>query len=141
METITFFSEETTFELSNQNRYTDWIFSFTGNYQKKVERLTFVFCSDDYLLKINQQYLNHDYYTDIITFDYCEGVYLSGDIFISIDRVKENAQTVKIAFEEELMRVMAHGVLHLIGFKDKSENEQLEMRAAEDLAIKSFNQQ
>lgn len=140
MEKIYFHSEDITFELSNQQKYVDWIFSFCKTYNREPEELSFVFCSDDYLLEINKKYLNHDYYTDIITFDYCKEKRLMGDIFISIDRVKENANNYDVEFDEELLRVLAHGVLHLIGFKDKTEEEQKEMRVAENSAIETFSQ-
>lgn len=94
--------------------------------------ITVVFCSDDYLLEINKKYLNHDYFTDIITFDYVENNIISGDLFISIDRIKENARTYETSFLKELFRVVFHGVLHLNGYKDKSEEELKLMRAKEN---------
>ncbi len=101
--------------------------------EKKEEgELSFVFCSDDYLLKMNKDYLQHDYFTDVITFDYTENNIISGDIFISIDRIKENAKSFNVTFEEELQRVMIHGILHLIGYNDKTEEEQSEMTEKEN---------
>lgn len=100
--------------------------------QKNKGEITFIFCSDKYLLEINKEYLQHDYYTDVITFDYSENNIISGDIFISIDRVKENADTYKVSFENELYRVMLHGVLHLVGYNDKTKEEQKIMRQKED---------
>jgi len=101
--------------------------------EKKEEgELSFVFCSDDYLLKMNKDYLQHDYFTDVITFDYTENNIISGDIFISIDRIKENAKRFNVTFEEELQRVMIHGILHLIGYNDKTEEEQSEMTEKEN---------
>ncbi len=97
--------------------------------------LSFVFCTDDYLLDVNKKFLNHDYYTDIITFDYNESNIVSGDFIISIDRVKENALIHKCTFHIELYRVIIHGVLHLLGFSDKSEIQQKEMRKSEDLYL------
>ncbi len=103
--------------------------------QKIKGDITFVFCSDDYLLKLNKDYLQHDYFTDIITFDYCEKNIISGDIFISIDRIKENARQYNVTFENELQRVMIHGVLHLVGYKDKSEEEKKIMREKENFYL------
>ena len=97
-----------------------------------MRRYPIIFCSDPYILDINQRYLQHDYFTDIITFDYCEGKVLSGDLFISIDTVRENAAEYGASFEEELNRVMVHGLLHLIGYDDHTPAEQQEMRSKED---------
>ena len=94
--------------------------------------ITVVFCSDDYLLEVNRKYLNHDYFTDIITFDYVENEIISGDLFISIDRIKENSGTFETSFLKELFRVVFHGVLHLNGYKDKSEEDERLMRAKEN---------
>ena len=108
------------------------------NEEKKVGNINYIFCDDEYLLKVNQDFLNHDYYTDIITFDYVKGKTISGDIFISLPRISENASTLSSSFEKELLRVLAHGVLHLCGYKDKSDEEQKEMRAKEDFYINLF---
>ena len=102
---------------------------------KKTGDITIVLCSDNYLLEMNKKYLNHDYFTDIITFDYVEGSLISGDLFISIDRVKENADKFKVQFINELMRVIFHGVLHLIGYKDKTSNDEKLMREKENLYL------
>jgi len=102
---------------------------------KKTGDITIVLCSDNYLLEMNKKYLNHDYFTDIITFDYVEGSIISGDLFISIDRVKENADKFKVQFINELMRVIFHGVLHLIGYKDKTSNDEKLMREKENLYL------
>ena len=104
-----------------------------NNYQ--TGHLSFVFCTDDHLLEINRKFLQHDYYTDIITFDYSEGNCVSGDLMISIDRVKENAFSEGVSFENELHRVMIHGVLHLVGFGDKSPDEAVQMRKHEASAL------
>jgi len=106
------------------------------NENKTKGDLSFIFCSDDYLLDINKKYLNHDFYTDVITFDYSENNILSGDVFISIDRVKENAGTFNVPFEEELQRVMIHGVLHLAGYKDKTDKEKKQMTDKENFYLK-----
>jgi rRNA maturation RNase YbeY len=101
-----------------------------------VNQLNYIFCSDEYLLTINQQYLNHDFYTDIITFDNSEeeGI-VEGDIFVSLDRIRENANELNKPFEEELFRVLAHGVLHLVGYDDINDEQELEMREKEDLYL------
>lgn len=111
---------------------TQWLDKVTQLENKKLGELTFIFTSDDYLLEVNKQYLDHDYYTDIITFDYCEDDYVIGDLFISIDRVKDNAQTNNTTFQNELNRVIVHGVLHLCGYKDKSEIDEQLMRQKEN---------
>lgn len=97
--------------------------------------ISVILCSDEYLLEMNKEYLDHDYYTDIITFDYVEGEVISGDLFISVDRIKDNAQEQGVEEIAELYRVILHGVLHLVGYKDKSREEQKEMRAKEDLYL------
>lgn len=102
---------------------------------KQLGDVCFIFCGDEYLLAMNKQYLDHDYYTDIITFDYVEGKIISGDLFISIDRVNENAKEFGIEFKRELLRVMFHGVLHLCGYKDKTEYEKKQMREKEDFYL------
>lgn len=112
--------------------YEAWLSEVVTIEAKKLGDVTLVFCSDDYLLKVNQEYLDHDYYTDIITFDYSEDDFVSGDLFISIDRVKENAETNNVSFINELNRVVVHGVLHLCGYKDKSESEERTMREKEN---------
>ena len=115
-----------------------WIKEFVSNHGKKVGELAFIFCSDEKILEVNQNFLQHDYYTDIITFDYCEGEIVSGDIFISVERVKENATSHNAEYNTELIRVLAHGVLHLIGFQDKSLKKKKEMTENEDLCISLF---
>ncbi len=99
---------------------------------KVIGDISIIFVSDEYLLEMNKKYLNHDYYTDIITFDYCEKNVISGDLFISVERVEENADTFNISFISELHRVMIHGVLHLCGYRDKTDEEQVEMRSMEN---------
>lgn len=109
-------------------------------YNSVPGHLSYVFCSDEHLLKVNQQFLQHDYFTDIITFDYTEGDRVSGDLMISIDRVKNNATSLNIPFELELHRVMIHGVLHLLGFKDKTPNESKRMRILEAKALSQLSE-
>jgi rRNA maturation RNase YbeY len=112
-----------------------WLEQVVAGYSYKINSLAFIFCRDEYLLQINRQYLQHDYYTDVITFDYTEGLKISGDVFISLDTVQSNAEEFKVTFEEELNRVIVHGVLHLMGLKDKSADEALLMRQHEEKAL------
>lgn len=121
------------------NRVEEWIEQLISTEEKKTGNINYIFCDDEYLLNVNQDFLNHDYYTDVITFDYVKGKTISGDIFISITRIKENAITLSDNdFERELIRVLAHGVLHLCGYKDKSEGDQKIMRAKENFYIDRF---
>lgn len=133
---IHFYSEEISIPSQLNNSYKLWIKKIIETEGFELIELSYIFCSDEYLLNINKEYLNHDYYTDIITFDNSEAEKsIEGDIFISIDRVKENASGLKIDFEVELKRVLAHGVLHLCGFGDKTEDEIKLMRKKEEEAI------
>lgn len=130
---IQYFEEDIQFSLKEQDRESSWITNCIQSEGKEAGELNYIFCSDEYLHKINMEYLNHDTLTDIITFDNSESEQrIEGDIFISIDRVKENAFDLQTSFDEELARVMIHGVLHLIGYKDKTLQESKEMRAKED---------
>ena len=110
----------------------DWLSTVCADEGKVLDEVNLIFCSDEYLLKMNVEYLQHDYYTDIISFDYCEGNRILGDLFISKDRVLDNADQNNVTFDLELQRVIVHGVLHLCGYKDKSEEEQKLMRTKED---------
>ena len=132
---IFFHTVEITFVLEGENRTSIWLTKLVESHEKKVGELNYIFCSDDYLLKMNQEHLNHDYFTDIITFDYCEKDVVSGDLFISIDRTKENAKTFGKTQINELNRVIAHGLLHLLGFKDKTSQDIAEMRRMEEKAL------
>lgn len=114
---------------------TAWIKAVAETYGKKVGEITYIFCSDEKILEVNRQYLQHDYYTDIITFDYCEGKKLSGDLFISLDTVRTNAEQFDAAYETELYRVIIHGILHLCGINDKGPGEREIMEAAENKAL------
>lgn len=127
-----YFNYETDFELGDEQRYTDWIARIIASEGKSEGEISYIFCDDEYLLKINQEYLAHDYYTDIISFDYSVGNQLNGDVFISIERVKDNANEFSVPFKDELHRVMAHGILHYCGYKDKTDEEAEVMRAKED---------
>lgn len=135
MQNLSFFSEDTPFEIKDTEFTIKWIEGLISSHNKITGEISYIFCSDSYLLKINQEHLNHDTLTDIITFDYTQAAIISGDIFISINRVEENANTFGVSFMEELHRVMSHGVLHLIGFNDKSSSEKKEMRKEEDKAL------
>lgn len=132
---ISFFSEKIEFSLLNEEILNEWIIDTITKEEKVLGEISYVFCSDEYLYKMNKEYLNHDTYTDIITFDYTEGQTISSDIFISIDRVKENASNYSKSFENELHRVLIHGILHLLGYKDKEEAEIKVMRSKEDFYL------
>jgi len=133
--TIFFHTEEITFIIKNKKGLRNWLSELAETEQKIIGELNYIFCSDEYLLKVNKDHLNHDYYTDVITFDYCENDIISGDIFISVDRIKDNAKTFKKTIANELNRVMAHGLLHLMGYKDKSEEDEKEMREMEEFSL------
>jgi len=140
LEKINFFSEDITFEIHNPSIYQKWIEDVITSKEKIPGNINFIFCSDEHLLNINIEYLNHDYYTDIITFDYTENAIISGDLFISIDRVKDNANAIGINFIDELNRVLVHGVLHLLGYKDSTKEEKNNMRSLEDDCLKKLKE-
>lgn len=133
------FNYESDFSLEQEEAYASWIETIVESENKVLGEISYIFCDDDFLHNINMQYLNHDTLTDIISFDYTEGDVISGDIFISIERVEDNANDFNVPFEEELKRVLAHGVLHYCGYKDKSDTDALLMRAKEDEKIKLFH--
>lgn len=133
------FNYETEFTLENEDAISNWISNVIQSENKKEGDVNYIFCDDEYLLQINQEHLQHDYYTDIISFDYTVGNEINGDMFISIDRVKDNAIEYNVSFEEELRRVLAHGILHYCGYKDKSEAEELLMRSKEDEKLAMFH--
>lgn len=116
----------------------NWLEDLILSENKKPGDINYIFCDDDYLLKVNQDYLDHDYYTDIITFDYVKGKTISGDIFVSLPRILDNASTLSQDFESEFRRVLAHGLLHLCGYKDKTEEEESIMRQKEDFYITRY---
>lgn len=126
------------FSLKDRTALKSFILKAFSKYNKKLDNLNFIFCTDDYLLSINQQFLQHDYYTDIITFDLSEKKEIIGEIYISIDRVRDNALKENNSFKEELHRVIFHGVLHLCGFKDKSKSEITEMRKHEQILLNLY---
>ena len=132
MATIQFFTEKIRFKLSNPKNTVSWIKSVIKKEGASLEGVNYIFCSDEHLREINIQYLNHKTYTDIVTFNYGSNDQIEGDIFISIDRVRENAEKFKTDFQTELHRVIIHGILHLIGYNDKTKSEKLLMREKED---------
>lgn len=129
------FSLETKYNLKSRTLIKKWLKQIIENKGYKLGTLSYILCDDDYLLEINKQYLQHEFYTDIITFDYVENGVINGDIFISVDRVKENATSFGVSEREELMRVFAHGVLHLSGLKDATFEEASQMRKAENESL------
>jgi len=135
---INFFNQEISFKLNNQEKISSWILqTFKAEKIIKEIELSIIFCSDDALLEINKKFLNHDYYTDIITFPIEEtNTVFEAELYISIDRVKENAKNLSIAFQDELHRIVIHGVLHLCGYKDKTDKEIEEMRFKENFYLK-----
>lgn len=129
---VRYFTEDIKFEYKNRLFNKRWLKMVAGSEMKKLGDINIIFCSDNYILDVNMRYLQHDYFTDIITFDYCEGSVLSGDLFISIDSVRENSEHYGTAFDEELHRVIVHGVLHLIGYDDHSDEDIAMMRSKEN---------
>jgi rRNA maturation RNase YbeY len=129
---ISYYCEDISFEFKGRQENNRWLKFVAQSEIRTLGAVSIIFCSDNYILDVNMKYLGHDYFTDIITFDYCEGKVLSGDLFISIDSVRENAELYGATFEEELRRVMVHGLLHLVGYDDHTEEEQKVMRAKEN---------
>jgi probable rRNA maturation factor len=139
MEGKVFFHSECDFTLANESEVIHWLMQSASNENKLIGEINYIFCKDDYLLEKNLTYLNHDTLTDIITFDYSENNSLSADIYISVERVKENALIFAVPFEEEIKRVIIHGLLHLVGYKDKTEKEGKEMREKENYYLSNFS--
>lgn len=133
------FNYETDFTLSNEAHYEEWISRIIDSEGFDEGEINYIFCDDEYLHKINVDYLDHDTLTDIISFDYTEGNLLQGDIFVSVERVKENALDFNVPFEDEIKRVLSHGILHYCGYKDKSPEDELLMRSKEDEKIQMFH--
>ena len=133
------FNYETDFELDHEEDFSKWLSAVIVSENKKEGDINYVFCDDEYLLQINQQYLDHDTLTDIISFDYSVGNELHGDIFVSIERVRENATDFNVTFFEEIKRVLVHGVLHYCGYKDKSESDEQIMRGKEEEKMQMFH--
>lgn len=135
---IQFINENTEIPVLHKRRLTQWIKSTAEEYGRKTGDITYIFCSEEKILEINLQYLNHDYFTDIITFDYSEKNVISGDIFISPETLKTNAIQFNVTFEEELLRIIIHGILHLCGQDDKTPESKLQMTAKEDKALNVY---
>jgi rRNA maturation RNase YbeY len=133
------FNYESEFNLENEDAIGNWLSAAIRSEGKKEGEINYIFCDDEYLHKINLEYLNHDDLTDIISFDYTMGNEIHGDIFISVERVQENAADFKVPFEEEIRRVMVHGVLHYCGYKDKGEADELLMRSKENEKLALFH--
>jgi len=129
---IRYFAEDISFNLKGRRKNSQWLKGVIEEESSRMGDINIIFCSDPYLLDVNKKYLSHDYYTDIITFDYCDDGIISGDLFISIDTVRDNASYYGASFDDELSRVMVHGVLHLLGYDDHSEEEQKVMRSKEN---------
>ncbi|MBI9066291.1 MAG: rRNA maturation RNase YbeY [Salinivirgaceae bacterium] len=135
---IEFFSEEVSVEKLNIKKTETWINKCVEEENKLLGDISVIFCNDEYLLQINKEYLAHHFYTDIITFDYSQDVILSGDLFISVDRVLENSKEFNVSFDNELKRVIIHGILHLIGYGDKTDEESKIMRMLENKYLKIY---
>ena len=133
------FYAENDFSLENEELYVDWIKKVIESESRKTGEISYIFCDDEYLLKLNREYLDHDTFTDIISFDDSIGNTLNGDIFISTERVSENAKEFNVSFDEELRRVMVHGVLHFCGYIDKSAEDRAKMREKEEEKMKMFH--
>ena len=133
------FNYETDFELENEAQYEDWISRIIESEGFDEGEINYIFCDDEYLHKINVEYLEHDTLTDIISFDYTVGNLIQGDIFVSVERVKDNANDFNVSFEEELKRVLSHGVLHYCGYKDKSPKDEALMRSKEEEKMQMFH--
>lgn len=137
---IRYFCEDIRFTYKNKLANNRWLKMVAGSEIRKIGDINIIFCSDNYILDVNMKYLQHDYFTDIITFDYCEGKVLSGDLFISVDSVRENSIEFGTDFEEELHRVIVHGVLHLIGYDDHTEENKKLMRQKENYYLQMRSQ-
>lgn len=129
---IRYFTEDIDFAFKGKSVHSAWLKAVSEEEGRRIGQISVIFCSDPYLLEINRKYLGHDYYTDIITFDYSEGDTISGDLFISVDTVRSNAEYYSADFKDELDRVIVHGVLHLIGYDDHTDEQTAEMRAREN---------
>jgi probable rRNA maturation factor len=136
---IEFIYLDTEFRLKNEPVVSDWLLLCLEHLQVELGDIAYFFCSDEHLLQINIDALNHDYYTDIISFDYSSLPVISGEIFISVDRVKENANDFNVSFTQEMLRVLSHGICHFAGYKDKSQEDQHLMRSKEDECIDIYN--
>jgi len=133
------FNYETDFALGDEQAFSDWLSAVIVSEGKNEGEINYIFCDDEYLHKINVEYLDHDTLTDIISFDYTVGNELNGDIFVSVERVADNAKDFKVSFAEELKRVLSHGILHYCGYKDKTDEDAQLMRAKEEEKMKMFH--
>ena len=136
---IVYYTEDVKMPTFPKRKINAWIKSVANKYKKNVGEIAYIFCSDKKILEVNKQYLQHDYYTDIITFDYCEKDVLNGDIFISIETVSSNAERFRVSFEEELRRILIHGILHLCGQDDKTPALRAEMTKKENEALEMWD--
>ena len=136
---IRFLSDKINFTLARKGKLKAWIVSVIRKEKKNPGQIHFIFCDDKFLLKLNKNFLKHETLTDIITFDYSEDKTINGEIYVSVQRVKENAKKFSVKFEDELQRVMIHGVLHLCGYKDKTKKDKAEMRKMENVCLTKFN--
>jgi rRNA maturation RNase YbeY len=135
---IEFFFEDVEFDLPDETRLSEWLQSVAAAEGKPIFEVNYIFCSDEHLRGINVEFLGHDYYTDIITFDYSDGAKMRGEIYISSERVAENAQEHSVSFSHELCRVMVHGILHMAGYGDKTPEQETLMREKEDFYLKKL---
>ncbi len=135
---IRFFAEDIKSPKIPKRKITNWIKAIAKEYGKNIGEIGYIFCSDKKILEVNNEYLHHDYYTDIITFDYSEDNIIAGDIFISVDTVKSNSEEYKTKYDDEMARIIIHGILHLCGLKDKEPKEEKQMREAENKALQVF---
>ena len=135
---INFYNADTTYSLKNKTKIKCWILDEVKSHEKEIEELNIILCSDPYLLNVNIEFLNHRYYTDIITFDNGYNNILNGEIYLSVDRIKENAKSFSTNLFDEFLRVIIHGVWHLVGFSDSSPEEKKTMRAKEDQSLKNY---
>jgi len=135
---IQYIAEDVELPILQKQKTNRWIKEIAADYNLKVGDIAYIFCSDERILEVNNQYLNHDYYTDIITFDYSDGNTISGDIFISLDTVKSNSADFEVSFENELLRIIIHGILHLCGQDDKTPELRLKMTEKENIALKKY---
>ena len=135
MPTVFFACDDVSFQWQDHSKVIHWLNQVAAFELTEITTLSYVFCSDDKLLEINKEHLDHDFYTDVITFDLSDREEIDGEIYISIDRVSDNAKKLKVSFEEELCQVMAHGLLHLLGYDDKTEEQKKEMRSKESICL------
>ncbi len=136
---VSYFVQDTDFKFVKRRLNNAWLKLVADSEVRKLGNINIIFCSDNYILDVNMKYLQHDYFTDIITFDYCEGNVLSGDLFISVDSVRENSVFFKTEFADELNRVIVHGILHLIGYDDHTPEDQKTMREKENYYLELRN--